>query len=93
MIIKHGIWALVVAQLVEGWLTASEIHGSNPTIGKFYLPIVNLNRKDKNKEKEAGNGPSLKKKKKNQIWDFQIYSLSTTLCRIIKVIIYHSTKS
>ena len=25
---------------------------------KFYLPILHLNRKDENKEKEARNGPS-----------------------------------
>ena len=59
---------MVVAQLVERWLTTPEIHGSNLNIGKFYLPIVNLNRKDENKEKEAGNGPSLKKKIKYGIF-------------------------
>ena len=31
-----------------------------PSTAKFYLPILHLNRKDKNKEKEARNGPSLK---------------------------------
>ena len=31
-----------------------------PKLAKFYLPIVRLNKKDKNKEKEAGNGPSFK---------------------------------
>ena len=47
--------AVVVAQLVE-WLSPTpEISGSNPNIGKFYQPIVHLIRKDKNKEKEAGN--------------------------------------
>ena len=53
--------AEVVAQLVVRSLPIPEIQGSNPNIGKFYLPIVHLNRKDENKEKEAGNGPSLKK--------------------------------
>ena len=47
--------AVVVAQLVERSLPTPEIRGSNPNFGKLYLPIVN--RKDKNKEKEAGNGP------------------------------------
>ena len=28
-----------------------------PTLANFYLPIVNSKRKDKNKEKEAENGP------------------------------------
>ena len=55
--------AVVVTQLVERLLLTSEIRGSNPSIGTFYLPTGN--RKDKNKEKEkekeAGNGPSLKK--------------------------------
>ena len=32
-----------------------------PASAKFYLPIVHLNRKDQNKEKEAVNGPSSKK--------------------------------
>ena len=53
--------AVVVAQLVERLLPTPEIRSSNPNIGKFYLPIVHLNIKDKTKEKEAGNGPSLKK--------------------------------
>ena len=52
--------AVVVAQLVERSLPTPEIRGSNPNIGKFYLPIGN--RKEENKEKEAGNGPFLKKK-------------------------------
>ena len=39
-------------------LPTQEICGSNPIISKFYLPIVLLNRKDENKEKEARNGPS-----------------------------------
>ena len=54
-------WAVVVAQLVERSLPTPEIRGSNPNIGKLYLPIVHW--KDENKEKEAGNGPFLKKKK------------------------------
>ena len=52
--------AVVVAQLVERSLPTPEIHGSNPAIGK----IVSTNcmiKKDENKEKEARNGPSLKK--------------------------------
>ena len=32
--------AVVVAQLVEWSLPTLEIRGSNPNIGKFYLPIV-----------------------------------------------------
>ena len=56
-----NLWAVVVAQLVELSLPTSEVCGSNPDISKFNLPIVHLNRKDENKEKEAGNGPSLKK--------------------------------
>ena len=51
---------MVVAQLVERSLPTPEIPGLNPNIGKFYLPIVHLNRKYKNKEKEAKYGPSLK---------------------------------
>ena len=30
-------------------------------MAKFYLQIVRLNRRDENKEKDAKNGPSLKK--------------------------------
>ena len=45
--------------MVELSLPTPEICGLNPNIGKFYLPIVNLNRKDKNIEKEAGNGQSV----------------------------------
>ena len=54
--------AVVVAQLVERLLPIPEVCGSNPVIRNF-LCILNIcllstvYRKDKNKEKEAGNGP------------------------------------
>ena len=51
----------VVAQLVEQSLLTPEICSLTPHIGKFLSPNCKLNRKDKNKEKEAGNGLSLKK--------------------------------
>ena len=47
--------------MLEQSISTPEICGSNPNIGKFYLPIVQLNRKDENEEKEAGNGPFFKK--------------------------------
>ena len=50
--------------MVERSLPTPEIRGSNPIIGKFDLPIVHLNRKDKNKVKEARNCPSLKRRLK-----------------------------
>ena len=50
----EGRWAVVVGQLVERSLPTPEI----PTSATFYLPIVHLKRKDENKEKVAGNGPS-----------------------------------
>ena len=50
--------AVVVAQLVDRSLPIPEIRSSNPNFGKFYLPIVHLNGKDENKEKEVGIGPS-----------------------------------
>ena len=50
----------VVAQLVEQSLPTPEIRGSNPDIGKI-LSANSTIEKAKNKEKEAGNGPSLKK--------------------------------
>ena len=55
--------AVVVAQLVEQSLPKPEVHGLNPTIGEILLIIVycQLYWKGKNKEKEAGNGPFLKK--------------------------------
>ena len=51
-----------VAQLVERSLPIPEVRGSNPVISKylFILNICLLSNvywKDKNKEKEAGNGP------------------------------------
>ena len=55
---------VVVAQLAERSLMIPEDLGSNPVIGNFYLNIylpLTVCRKDKNKEKEAGNGPFLKK--------------------------------
>ena len=56
-------WAVVVAELVELLLPILEVHRSNPVIGKLlYGTFVycQLNFKDKNKAKEAGNGPYLK---------------------------------
>ena len=52
--------AVVVAQLAEQLLLTPEIRGLNPDIGyeNFQMCICQLLfRKDKNKEKEVGNGP------------------------------------
>ena len=55
---------VVVAQLVERSLLIPEVRGSNPVIGKnlfIYWTIVYCQLcKDKNKEKEAENGPRKK---------------------------------
>ena len=56
-----------MAQLAERSPTIPEDPGSNPVIGNFYLNIyllLTVCRKDENKEKEAENGPFLKKKKR-----------------------------
>ena len=53
---------VVVAQLVEWLLPTPEIRGSNSNISKVLSNNCKLNRKDKKKEKEAGNGPSLEEK-------------------------------
>ena len=55
-----------MAQLVEQSLLIPEIRGSHPLIGKnlYILKICFLSTvylKDENKEKDAGNGPFLKK--------------------------------
>ena len=66
--IKYQIfWAVFVGQLVERSLPLPEVRGSKPVIGKnlFMLNICLLSTVywiDENKEKEAGNGPFLKKK-------------------------------
>ena len=49
---------VVVAKLVELSLPTPEICGSNPDISKKKIYQL-YNRKDKNKDKEAGKGPSL----------------------------------
>ena len=50
-----------MAQLVERSLPKREIRGLNPVLGKTLSRNCTIKyRKDKNKEKEAGNGPSLK---------------------------------
>ena len=36
---------------------APDIPSLNPNIGKYYHPRLHLNRSDKYKEKDAGNGP------------------------------------
>ena len=53
-----------MAQLAERSLMIPEDPGSNPVIGNFYLGIcllLTVCRRDENKEKEAENGPYLKK--------------------------------
>ena len=63
----NHVWAVVVAQLVEQSLPIPEVRGSNPVIGKklfTYLTFVCCQlciEKTKIREKEAGNGPFLKK--------------------------------
>ena len=55
--------AVVVTQLVEFLLSIPEVRGLKPVIGKLLhrtLVYYELYRKDKNKEKEAGNGPFTK---------------------------------
>ena len=47
--------------MVEWSLPTLEIRGSNPNPDKVLSTNCNLNRKDENEEKEAGNGLSLKK--------------------------------
>ena len=56
--------AVVVAQLVDRSLPIPEVRGLNQ---KFIFNIVNcqLHWEDKNKEKEAGNGPF---KKTHSLW-------------------------
>ena len=49
---------MIVAQLVEQLLLTREIRCSNPEI---YPLFVHFTRKDKNKVKKAGNGPSFEK--------------------------------
>ena len=54
-----------MAQLAERSLMIPVDPGSNPVIGNFYLNIyllLTVCRKDENKEKEAENGPTFKKK-------------------------------
>ena len=56
--------AVVIAQLVELSLLTPEIRGSNPNIGLILSTKCTFKKektKIKLKEKEAGNGPSLKK--------------------------------
>ena len=51
---------MVVAQLVQQSLPLSEVHSSNPVIGKIYIVhlfTVTCIEKTKIKNKEAGNGP------------------------------------
>ena len=60
---------MVVAQLVERPLPIPEVRGSIPVIGKKiyieHLFIVNCIEKTKIKEKEGGNGPFLKNKRRS----------------------------
>ena len=56
--IYAAFWSLILAQLVEWSFPTPEIYDQ-----KFYLlsTLFKLCGKDTNKEKEAGNGPFLKK--------------------------------
>ena len=60
------------AQLVERSHPTPEVHGSNPVIGKLsYRTFVycRLEREDENKEKEAENGPFLKREREKEKGD------------------------
>ena len=60
---------MVVAQLVEWSHPTQEIRCSNPNIGKILSTNSKIkNRNDEYKEKEAGNGPSLKKKENMMVY-------------------------
>ena len=59
---------VVLAQLVERSIPTPEVRGSNPVIGKICV-YYQLYWKDENKEKEAWNGPFLKKKLCNKSAD------------------------
>ena len=52
---------MVVDQLVEWSLPTPEIRGSNPMVYLIFYQLFHCLRRDESKEKEAGNGPSLKK--------------------------------
>ena len=71
----------MVTQLVEWLLPTPEIRGSNPKTGKALSTNCNLNRKDENEEKEAGNGPSLKKSNLDIRFVIQVRK-GTKLCRL-----------
>ena len=62
-------WAVVVAKLVERLLPISEVHCSNPFIGKnvYWTFYCQLCWKDENKEKETGKAHFLKKPSHNLI--------------------------
>ena len=57
---KLSVLAVVVAQLVEGWLPTPVIQGSNPDNGKILSTNCKI-EKTKIKKKKAQNGPYLKK--------------------------------
>ena len=52
---------MVVAQLTEGSLLIPEVHGSNVAIGKNSIINIFIVEEMKIKEKEARNGPFLKR--------------------------------
>ena len=57
-------WAVVVAQLVERSLLTPKTCGSNPVMGKCYFLsncVKSVLKRQKLREKEAGNGPFIKK--------------------------------
>ena len=74
---------MVVAQLAERWLPTPETHCLNPDIGneKFQMHIFQLlSRTDKNKEKEAGNGP-LKKYYRSDESGFNFFATNRRNCK------------
>ena len=56
--LKKTTFSLLVAQLAERSFPTPEIRSLNPNINKVLSTYCKLIRKDVNKEKEAGNGPS-----------------------------------
>ena len=74
-----------MAQLVERSLPTPVIHGLNIDTSK----ILSTKRKDENKEKEAGNGPSLKKELVLALFNVLLRLAHHTNLLLTEIIISH----
>ena len=75
-------WTVVVAQMVERWLSTPEVRGSSPVIGIIFISNIycQLYWKDENKEKRGREWPIFTKRKDDGTFTQTRFPLPNLFC-------------